>query len=82
MSVRRALRLTLSLIAALTAIVAASTSTAVAQGKVVDPRDIALAPDDLPPGFSIDRENSGYGPLPGVGVQLQVQMKRQPTPRT
>jgi hypothetical protein len=80
MSVYRALHLTLSLLVALTAIVAASPPSAAAQDKVVDPRDIALTPDDLPAGFSIDRENSGYGPLPGVGVQLQIQMKRQPTP--
>lgn len=49
----------------------------------LDPREIALTPDDLVPGFSVDPATSGITPLPGsAGVTYRVDMKRNITPRT
>ena len=48
--------------------------------RTVDPREIALTPTDLPPGFAVDPGATGLSILPdSVGVVYRVDMKRAPT---
>lgn len=45
----------------------------------IDPRDIALTPADLPPGFSVDPAETGYERYEDGSLRYQVQMNREPT---
>jgi hypothetical protein len=48
----------------------------------IDPREIALTPADLVPGFAVDPATTRMSPLPdSAGVIFRVDMKRQPTPQ-
>jgi len=75
---RRALLGTLA--SAILVMQAPTTLAALAAPRTIDPRDIALTPADLPPGFTIDQANSGMAPLPdSAGTMLRVDMKRART---
>lgn len=72
---RRAMIVTLA-----TVLVLAQLSVVVAAQSTIDPRQIALTPADLPPGFTVDQATSGVAPLPdSAGLMYRVDMKR---PRT
>lgn len=64
------------LVAVATALVA---PTPVAAQRQVDPREIALTPADLPPGFSVDPAETGYETLSDGSLMYQLQMSREPT---
>ena len=75
---RRALLGTLA--SAILVMQAPTTLAALAAPRTIDPRDIALTPADLPPGFTVDQANSGMAPLPdSAGTMLRVDMKRART---
>lgn len=58
----------------------APTATVNAAPRTVDPREIALTPTDLPPGFAVDPGATGVSMLPdSVGVVYRVDMKRPST---
>lgn len=46
----------------------------------IEPRDIALTLDDLPPGFAVDPSHTGNSNVDGVGPQYEVQYIRDVTP--
>ncbi len=49
--------------------------------KTIDPREIALTPTDLIPGFAVDPATSGVTPLPdSAGLMYRVEMNRPRTP--
>lgn len=53
---------------------------ALAAPRTIDPREIALTPNDLPAGFTVDPASSGAAPLANsAGLMYRVDMKR---PRT
>jgi hypothetical protein len=70
------------LIAALVLTVLVAPLSAVAAApKTMDPREIALTPADLMPGFAVDPATSGVTPLPdSAGLMYQVEMRRPRTP--
>jgi hypothetical protein len=54
---------------------------AAAQRQLVDPRDIALTPADLPPGFVVAEDDTTFGPMTEAqGVILTLVMEREATP--
>lgn len=58
------------------------TAPYLAAAALIDPREIALTPADLQPGFTIDVGVSGVAPLPdSVGVSLRQDMRRPATPQ-
>lgn len=68
------------LVALVTAPALFAPAAALAQRRVVDPREIALTPGDLPPGFAVNPERSGSRRIEDPrGVALQVVMEREPT---
>jgi hypothetical protein len=77
---RRALLGTLA--SALLVLQSPTAPAALAAPRTIDPRDIALTPNDLPAGFTIDQANTGMAPLPdSAGMMLRVDMKRARTPQ-
>ena len=50
---------------------------AVAAPLAVEPRDIALTPDDLPPGFTIHPDHTREGIINNVGPMYQIGMTRE-----
>jgi len=45
----------------------------------VEPKEIALSLDDLPPGFAIDPQFTRDGSVENIGPSRQVQFEREPT---
>lgn len=70
----------LLLLAALNLAALPVTPAAQAQADLFDPRRIALTPDDLPPGFAFDPEQTRLEPLGGgEALQLRTQLNREAT---
>jgi hypothetical protein len=53
---------------------------ALAAPLAVEPRDILLTTDDLPPGFKVDPRYTREGPIENAGPAAQVQYSREATP--
>ena len=51
----------------------------VAAQSAVDPRDIALTPADLPPGFTVEPDRTVYDRLSDGSLWYRVRMSREPT---
>jgi hypothetical protein len=50
---------------------------ALAAPAALEPREIALTPEDLPPGFRVSPQHSGEGPITNIGQMYQIGMVRE-----
>ncbi|MFN0071297.1 MAG: hypothetical protein ACKVVP_07380 [Chloroflexota bacterium] len=62
------------------ALLQAQAPPAFGQAPVIVPKDVALAPSDLPAGFQLDPVETKDEPVQNIGVSYTVAMKRDPSP--